>query len=163
MKATHYLLAFVFSLLGFAAFGTITHRTYPLNPNVYQTDIGSTICVKGWTATVRPSTSYTGPIKANLCLEQQCSHPENYELDHFIPIELGGAPDDPANLWLQPFPEARHKDAVENYLKRQVCTKGLTLQQAQAKMYNWKSVYAQMTNKFGSVQSVDDTDVDDNQ
>ena len=26
-----------------------------------------------------------------------------YEEDHLIPLSLGGAPDDPANLWPQPF------------------------------------------------------------
>jgi hypothetical protein len=33
------------------------------NPNVRQGTIGSTICVSGWTATVRPPTSYTNPLK----------------------------------------------------------------------------------------------------
>jgi hypothetical protein len=34
------------------------------NPDVTQSNISSTICVSGWTATVRPSTSYTNPLKA---------------------------------------------------------------------------------------------------
>jgi len=33
------------------------------NPAVTQSTIGSTICVSGWTATVRPPTSYTNPLK----------------------------------------------------------------------------------------------------
>jgi hypothetical protein len=34
------------------------------NPDVTQSNIHSTICVSGWTDTVRPSTSYTNPLKA---------------------------------------------------------------------------------------------------
>ncbi|MFD8393034.1 hypothetical protein ACFV2N_28495 [Streptomyces sp. NPDC059680] len=34
------------------------------NPDVTQSNIHSTICVSGWTATVRPPTSHTNPLKA---------------------------------------------------------------------------------------------------
>ena len=34
------------------------------NPDVTQSTIGSTTCVSGWTATIRPSTSYTNALKA---------------------------------------------------------------------------------------------------
>src|SRR6266508_664195 len=33
------------------------------NPDVSQDTIDQTICVSGWTATVRPPTSYTNPLK----------------------------------------------------------------------------------------------------
>ncbi|MEU4526156.1 hypothetical protein AB0F52_46480 [Amycolatopsis sp. NPDC024027] len=33
------------------------------NPDVTQATIGSTICVSGWTATIRPSTTYTNGLK----------------------------------------------------------------------------------------------------
>ncbi|WP_284742352.1 hypothetical protein [Amycolatopsis sp. RTGN1] len=33
------------------------------NPDVTQSTIGSTICVSGWTATIRPSTTYTNGLK----------------------------------------------------------------------------------------------------
>ena len=33
------------------------------NPDVTQSTIDSTICVSGWTSTVRPPTSYTNPLK----------------------------------------------------------------------------------------------------
>ena len=35
-----------------------------LNPNVTQATIGSTICVPGWTRTVRPPVEYTNALKA---------------------------------------------------------------------------------------------------
>jgi hypothetical protein len=34
-----------------------------LNPEVTQATIGSTICVRGWTRTVRPPTEYTNELK----------------------------------------------------------------------------------------------------
>ncbi len=56
------------------------------------------------------------------------------EVDHRVPLELGGK-DDPGNLWpqpSQPAPGFHEKDALENALKRAVCTyKKLTLKQAQ--------------------------------
>jgi hypothetical protein len=39
-----------------------------------------------------------------------------YELDHLIPLELGGDPLDPQNLWLQPWRgecNAKQKDRLE--------------------------------------------------
>ncbi len=68
-----------------------------------------------------------------------------YEVDHFIPLELGGS-NDLANLWPEaanPKPGFREKDCVENYLHAQVCTtKTMTLAEAQrAISTNWLDVY----------------------
>src|ERR1035437_3182978 len=45
--------------------GLPSHTLTPgaLNPAVTQATIGMTICVSGWTTTVRPPTSYTTPLK----------------------------------------------------------------------------------------------------
>ncbi|MEU0822991.1 hypothetical protein, partial [Streptomyces mirabilis] len=74
------------------------------NPNVTQSNIGSTICVSGWTATVRPPTSYTNPLKAQGIIDYGYSdtNMSDYEEDHLVPLELGGAPRDPGNLWPEP-------------------------------------------------------------
>lgn len=53
-----------------------------------------------------------------------------YELDHLVPLELGGGNDD-ANLWPEPLDAAHRKDAVENALHRQVCSGGRPLADAQ--------------------------------
>lgn len=57
------------------------------------------------------------------------------EVDHRIPLELGGL-DDIKNLWPQPsrpVPGFHQKDILENYLKHSVCIdKTMTLKQAQA-------------------------------
>jgi hypothetical protein len=45
-----------------------------------------------------------------------------YELDHIIPVELGGALTDQSNLRLEPREEAYRKDRIEHKLNCLVCT-----------------------------------------
>ncbi|MFJ8389961.1 hypothetical protein ACIQ9Q_36645 [Streptomyces sp. NPDC094438] len=96
------------------------------NPAVTQATIKSTICVSGWTSTVRPPTSYTNPLKVQQIAAYGYSdtNTADYEEDHLIPLELGGAPRDPHNLWPEPRygnEPAQSKDLVENRLKTAVC------------------------------------------
>ena len=67
------------------------------------------------------------------------------ELDHLIPLELAGAPQDIANLWPEPWngeANAHMKDAVENYLSREVCRGTVSLTEAQREIAtDWLSVY----------------------
>ncbi|GAA0357752.1 hypothetical protein NE235_33370 [Actinoallomurus spadix] len=99
-----------------------------VNPDVTQATIGVTICVAGWTRTVRPPVSYTNALKRRQIAEYGYTdtNPADYEEDHLIPLELGGAPRDPRNLWPEPRYDAgggtaAGKDEVENALKRKVC------------------------------------------
>ncbi len=121
-----------------------------LNPDVTQDTIASTICVAGYTTRVRPPTSYTSPLERQLLIAygQPGAPPANYELDHLISLQLGGAPRDPANLWPEPYggdTNARQKDVVENYLRRQVCAGLLPLGEAQRLIAtDWVSVYDQI-------------------
>jgi hypothetical protein len=103
-----------------------------LNPNVTQANVAQTICVSGWTATVRPPTSYTEPIK--LALLPAAHSASEYELDHIIPLELGGSPTDLRNLQLEPWTEAHAKDGEENRLHDAVCSGAMTLTAAQIAM-----------------------------
>src|SRR2546423_2086026 len=41
----------------------ITRTPGVLNPDVTQANIATTICVSGWTKTIRPPTSYTNELK----------------------------------------------------------------------------------------------------
>ena len=103
-----------------------------LNPDVRQETIGETICVQGWTRTVRPPTDYTSNVK----VEQMRAFgleggPEDYQEDHLISLELGGDPTDPRNLWPEPRARAEQVDRIENELNRKVCPGELTLAEAQ--------------------------------
>jgi hypothetical protein len=104
------------------------------------------ICVSGYSASVRnvPDSEKNqdydeyGITKRN---------PGQYEVDHFVSLELGGS-NDISNLWpepAEPKPGFHEKDKVENYLHDQVCSGALTLRQAQIKIAtNWLDVYNSM-------------------
>jgi hypothetical protein len=63
---------------------------------------------------------------------------DSYEYDHLVPLELGGATNDPRNLWPEPGASPNQKDKVESELNRQVCGRRMTLAQAQnAIATNW--------------------------
>lgn len=118
-----------------------------LNADVSQVTIHQTICVPGWTATVRPSTSYTNGVKLKLMREQGRAPSEafRYELDHYVPLALGGHPRDPRNLWLQLWDGewgAKTKDRLEVRMKSLVCSGRLTLDSArEAVRVNWRAAY----------------------
>jgi hypothetical protein len=102
-----------------------------LNPNVRQGTIRRTICKAGWTAKVRPPVSYTSTLKAKqMPIYELGGSPSLYEEDHLIPLELGGAPRNPKNLWPEPRTQAKKSDPLETKLKRQVCKRQITLARA---------------------------------
>jgi hypothetical protein len=103
-----------------------------LNPDVTQADIHSTICRHGWTATIRPPSSYTDELKRKQMRQYgETGTLSDYQEDHLISLELGGSPTDPRNLWPEPSPRASEVDRIENELNAQVCSGQLTLAQAQ--------------------------------
>ena len=117
-----------------------------VDPAVTQDNIQQTICVSGYTKTVRPPVSVTSAIKTQeMAAYGFTDSPKNYELDHLIPLELGGAPADIANLWPEPAlpePGFHQKDLVENYLHTQVCSGSEPLRQAQETIAgDWVAVY----------------------
>ncbi|MCL4366484.1 hypothetical protein M1437_04635, partial [Patescibacteria group bacterium] len=118
-----------------------------IDPKVTQSNISQTICVSGYTKTVRPPVSYTDNLKVKQIQQYGYSDtsPKDYEEDHLIPLEVGGSPTSEANLWPEPYNialNAKEKDKVENYLHSQVCSGKITLQQAQLEIANnWEEVY----------------------
>jgi hypothetical protein len=70
-----------------------------------------------------------------------------FEVDHFIPLELGGD-NTIENLWAEPAspkPGFHEKDHVEDYLHKQVCSGAMTLEEAQkAITTDWLSVWKKM-------------------
>jgi hypothetical protein len=57
--------------------------------------------------------------------------PATFEEDHLIPLELGGAPRDPHNLWSQPHSTPNEKDTVEGAAHDAICTGKIALPDAQ--------------------------------
>jgi hypothetical protein len=116
-----------------------------VNPAVTQATIGATICVPGWTATVRPPVAYTNSLKVEQIAQYgyRDTRTASYEEDHLIPLELGGSPSDPRNLWPEPYTAALAdgratgacvKDAFETALKSAVRAGRLTLAAARAEI-----------------------------
>jgi hypothetical protein len=100
---------------------------------VTQATIATTICVKGWTKTIRPPTSYTNALKIAQLREWKYKDPDtsHYEEDHLISLELGGAPRSKRNLWPQPWSQAHRDDnGLEARLHREVCYGTMTVKQA---------------------------------
>jgi hypothetical protein len=90
-------------------------------------NIKTTICVKGYSASIRAPQSSTGPAKraAMKSYGQSAKASGTTELDHLVPLELGGSNDE-SNLWPEPSDMpgkgfANTKDAVEDNLHRAVC------------------------------------------
>jgi len=121
-----------------------------VNPDVSQANIQSTICVSGFTSTIRPPSSYTTSLKVKQLQYGYAVDGDystgDYEEDHLISLELGGAPSDPKNLWPEPYfgkYDARVKDRLENKLHDLVCGGTISLRTAQrAIASNWESAYA---------------------
>ena len=120
-----------------------------INPAVTQATIRSTICVVGWTATVRPPVAYTNQLKydqlhSGYNLEGDLNM-KHYEEDHIVPLEVGGNPSSTLNL----FPEPRNikfgayfKDQLENRIHQLVCSSQLSLHLAQRVfLVNWEKGY----------------------
>jgi hypothetical protein len=122
-----------------------------VNPAVTQATIGSTICKVGWTATVRPPASNTGPVKkiSMRSYGEAASSSGTTEFDHLVPIEAGGS-DDVTNLWPEPSDLPGHgfnnsKDHLENLIKSAVCAGKVSLAAAQlAIATNWTTAQAKL-------------------
>lgn len=118
------------------------------NPDVTQDNIQTTICVSGYTATIRPPVSYTNNLKMKQIPQYGYTDTNlaDYEEDHLIALEDGGHPTDPKNLWPQPRStqpwNASFKDTVENVLHGMVCAGQLSLATAQhALATDWVAAY----------------------
>jgi hypothetical protein len=122
-----------------------------VDPDITQDNIKENICNPNWsTRSIRPPVNYTNRLKLEQIREyaDADTNPRDYEEDHLIPLEIGGNPTDPKNLWPEPYetsiPDggARYKDKVESYLHRQVCDDNLGIVQAQQEIASdWYRVY----------------------
>src|SRR6185436_7192677 len=102
------------------------------------------ICVSVYTKTVR---SVFSSLKKKVYAEYGITQtPEfgTYEVDHLIPLALGGS-NDIANLFPEaasPAPGFKEKDVVEVYLQQEVCAGRVDLSVAQYQIAtNWVLIY----------------------
>jgi hypothetical protein len=106
-----------------------------LNPDVTQATIGRTICVRGWTRTIRPPSTYTSDLKLRQMGEYGSAQPpSSYQEDHLVSLELGGHPTDPRNLWPEPRPRAEQVDTLENELNDGICSGSISLAEGQERI-----------------------------
>jgi hypothetical protein len=114
-----------------------------ISPAVTQANIQSTICSEGYTSTVRPPESVSEPEKeASLAAYGDSGPLHIYEYDHLVPLELGGAPNDPRNLWPEPGRTPNPTDELERRLHDRVCAGEIPLANARREIaHDWVSVY----------------------
>lgn len=119
------------------------------NPAVTPANIHSTICVPGYSSSVRPPESYTEALKyreldSGYNLHGD-THAGDYEEDHLIPLEVGGSPTSVKNLWPEPWNvtwNAGRKDRLENAMHELVCSGRIGLRAAQRVFAtNWIAGY----------------------
>ena len=113
-----------------------------LDPVVTQDNIHQTICVSGYTATVRPPVNYTNALKRKqmTAYGRATDDPRSFEMDHRTPLETGGSPQSILNLWPERYERdgatagygAESKDRLENYVHQQICKGAMTLAEGQA-------------------------------
>ena len=123
-----------------------------MNPAVTQARIATTICVSGWTETVRPPESVTEQEKVASMAAYGDSGASGYEYDHLVPLELGGAVNDPRNLWPDPGASPNPKDDAETALHSMVCDGTMRLSTAQQIMARRWVTWAR-SNGYGSTPS----------
>ncbi len=110
-----------------------------------QANIDETICRTGYTRTIRPPESVTQREKRSSMAAYGDTGPKHrYEYDHLIALSLGGAANDPRNLWPEPGASPNPKDELERRLRSEVCDGRLGLRAAQeAIAHNWVAAYHQ--------------------
>lgn len=129
------------------------------NPKVTADNVKSTICVGGYTKSIRPPEEITSREKsANAKSYGYTGSPHDAEYDHLISLELGGDPNDPRNLWVEP-PSPGHKagsgpnnpkDSVENQLHSLVCSGKVGLTDAQSAIAgDWTTAMATVGHPGG--------------
>ncbi|MBJ7598392.1 MAG: hypothetical protein JF922_09945 [Candidatus Dormibacteraeota bacterium] len=111
--------------------------------------LGRTICKAGWTDLVRPNPQESARLKRQILqrygIQPSTTNLALHELDHRLPLEIGGAPRDLANLWPEPWEaDAKHpqgsgrpgggaqaKDKIENRTRAAICNGRLSLAEGQ--------------------------------
>jgi hypothetical protein len=118
-----------------------------IDPSVTPHNLQTTVCDKGYTATVRPDKRLTNQLKREQMrlYGYANANPQHYEEDHLIPLNIGGNPSDAHNLWPQPRYgawSADQKNDLEFVAYKLVCSGQLDLKEAQQRIaHNWIEAY----------------------
>ncbi len=108
-----------------------------ISPKVTQDTLATTICRTGYTKSIHPPASITAAEKqANAAAYGYSGPPSGIEYDHLVPLQLGGDPNDPRNLWVEPGESPNPKDGVESKLHQRVCAGTVSLAAAQQAIAN---------------------------
>ena len=103
-----------------------------ISPKVTPDTLATTICRTGYTKSIRPPASITEIEKRTNAASYGYDGPmSGTEYDHLVPLELGGDPNDPRNLWIEPGASPNPKDGVESRLHELVCEGRVPLAAAQ--------------------------------
>lgn len=115
---------------------------------IFETATKEEICVKGYSSTVR---SVSVSLKKKVFAQYGIEYPVpfgSYEVDHLIPLSLGGS-NDIANLWpksAEPWPGFYEKNITGNYLLEQMCAGNIDLGIAQKRIANdWFLIYSHLS------------------
>lgn len=119
------------------------------DPTVRTDNLRTTVCISGYSKNHRPAEAVTGPIKRERMTaygfgDRRLS---DFELDHLIPISLGGSPTATANLWVEfndhpNSSDQNSKDTLEQVLFGQLCAGRVGLDEARrAIAADWPAAY----------------------
>ena len=116
------------------------------NPDVTPDTLYSSICRKGYSASIRPPREVTDAEKrSNAAAYDYQGSLADTEYDHLIPLALGGDPNDPRNLWVEPTASPNPKDDIEFRLIQLVCRRQVSLADAQAAIASdWTTALAHL-------------------
>jgi hypothetical protein len=131
-----------------------------LTPGAVVTNDVAVICRQGYATSVRPEGALWRHLKEEAYGRYGVPHGHRskasgygvrrpaYQVDHLIPLELGGSPTDIRNIWPQPIEAAVKKDRVENELHDLVCDGRMSLTQAQiAIARDWETAVPARTTR----------------
>jgi hypothetical protein len=121
-----------------------------LTPGAVATTDVKLVCSPGYASNVRPRGALWKSLKAEAYarygippghrsdIDAAGVHHPAYQVDHLIPLEIGGDPTSLENIWPQPTVEAEIKDHVENKLHELVCSGQMPIGVAQQRVRdNW--------------------------
>jgi hypothetical protein len=150
-----FAIVLALSLVAAAAGAQSALPTISITPGVARPMTLTVICSTAWGKDAR---HVTLAMKKQVFAAYGIPYADHaqYEVDHLISRELGGA-DDVKNLWPEPWyiavdgkeSGAHQKDRVENATHKAVCAGSISLEEAQAQIVkDWTVLYRRFVGDF---------------